>query len=60
MYLNSNLKKGYINYTLKNWEKNTWRFPEGVGPQNQLQTWVHLPPTKNGRRREFDLDLKFS
>jgi hypothetical protein len=31
-----------------------------VGPQNQLQIWVHHPPSKNGERREFDLDLTFS
>jgi hypothetical protein len=38
--------------------KNTWRFPKGVGPQNQSQTWVHHPLSKNCRCREFDLDLK--
>jgi hypothetical protein len=40
--------------------ENTSRFPEGVGPQNQSQTWFHHPLSKNGGRREFDLDLKFS
>jgi hypothetical protein len=40
--------------------KNTWMFPKGMGPQNQSQTWVPRQPSKNGGRREFDLDLKFS
>jgi hypothetical protein len=31
-----------------------------VEPQNQSQTWVHHPPSKNCGRREFDLDLKFN
>jgi hypothetical protein len=39
--------------------ENTWRCPEGVGTQNQLQTWVPHPPSTHGRRREFDLDLKW-
>jgi hypothetical protein len=39
---------------------NSWRFPKGMGPQNQSQTWVPLQPSKNDGRREFDLDLKFS
>jgi hypothetical protein len=39
---------------------NSWRFPKGVGPQNQLQTCVPHQPSKTGGRREFDLDLKFS
>jgi hypothetical protein len=44
----------------RNFGKNTWRFPEGVGPQNQWQTWVHHPPSKNCGCHEFDIDLKFS
>jgi hypothetical protein len=39
--------------------KNTRRFPEGVEPQNQSQTWVPHPPSTHGRHREFDLDLKW-
>jgi hypothetical protein len=31
-----------------------------MGPQNQSQTWVPRQPSKNGGRRDFDLDLKFS
>jgi hypothetical protein len=31
-----------------------------MGPQNQSQTWVPRQRRKNGGRREFDLDLKFS
>jgi hypothetical protein len=34
-------------------------FLESVEPQNQSQTWVDHLPRKNGKRREFDLDLKF-
>jgi hypothetical protein len=50
----------YINYTSEILPKNTWRFHEGVGPQNKLKTWVHHPLRKNCGCREFDLDLKFS
>jgi hypothetical protein len=28
--------------------------------QNQSETWFDHPPSKNGGRREFDLDLEFS